>query len=213
MHRKLIFAFLIVILLAACGPASTPVTGPPAAVTPAEASIRLVDGLGRTVSLPAPAERVVSLAPSNTEILYAVGAGDQVIGRDLFSDYPAAALEVQDIGGSMGEYDLEAIAALQPGLVLAGGINPPELVAALEGLGLNVYFLPNPVTLEEMYANLETVAALPGRPRWSSRSKLAPRPWMPPSPRKSTSRPSITSWTPATRPILTPPAPARSWTC
>jgi iron complex transport system substrate-binding protein len=163
MHRKLIFAFLIVILLAACGPASTPVTGPPAAVTPAEASIRLVDGLGRTVSLPAPAERVVSLAPSNTEILYAVGAGDQVIGRDLFSDYPAAALEVQDIGGSMGEYDLEAIAALQPGLVLAGGINPPELVAALEGLGLNVYFLPNPVTLEEMYANLETVAALTGR--------------------------------------------------
>ena len=63
----------------------------------------------------------------------------------------------------MGEYNLEAILALQPDLVLAGGINPPELVASLEDLGLTVFFLPNPVTLEEMYTNLEAVGALAGR--------------------------------------------------
>ena len=162
MHRKLILAILIVLLLAACAPVRT--NAPTATLPAAGTSVRLTDGLGRTVIVEAPAQRVVSLAPSNTEVLFAVGAGDQVAGRDMFSDYPAAALDVQDIGGSMGEYNLEAIVALQPDLVLAqgGGFNPPELVAALEELGLTVYVVPNPVTLEEMYANLETVAALTG---------------------------------------------------
>jgi len=153
MLRKLLFVFLsLSLLLAGCGATAETSTDP----------ITLVDGLDREVSLPAPAQTVVSLAPSNTEILFAVGAGSQVVGRDMFSDYPAEAASVQDVGGSMGEYNLEAIVALQPDLVLAGGINPPELVAALEELGLTVYFLPNPLTLEEMYANLETVGALTG---------------------------------------------------
>ncbi|HEX7620030.1 MAG TPA: ABC transporter substrate-binding protein, partial [Anaerolineales bacterium] len=52
--------------------------------------------------------------------------------------------------------------ALHPDLVLAGGINTPELVASLEQLGLTVYFLPNPARLEDMYTNLETVARLTG---------------------------------------------------
>ncbi|KAF0107575.1 MAG: iron complex transport system substrate-binding protein [Anaerolineaceae bacterium] len=160
MFRKLFVLLMAVLVLTACNPVKVDMT--PTA-QPTLASITLTDGLGRTVSLPAPAQRVVSLAPSNTEILFAVGAGAQVVGRDMFSDYPAEAASVQDIGGSMGEYNLEAIVALQPDLVLAGGINPPELVASLEGLGLTVYFLPNPATLEEMYANLETVGALTGR--------------------------------------------------
>jgi iron complex transport system substrate-binding protein len=142
----------LVLFLAACGGEAPASSGP----------IALTDGLGRTVNLPASARSVVSLTPSGTEILFAVGAGAQVTGRDMFSDYPAEAAPVQDIGGSMGEYNLEAIVALQPDLVLAGGINPPELVASLEELGLTVYFLPNPLTLEEMFANLETVGMLTG---------------------------------------------------
>ncbi|RME87579.1 MAG: cobalamin-binding protein [Anaerolineae bacterium] len=118
--------------------------------------------MDRQVTLAAPAQRVVSLAPSNTEILFAIGAGEQVVGRDEFSDYPEAAQAVQSVGGSWGEFDLETIVALKPDLVLAGGINSPELIASLEDLGLTVYFLPNPTTLEEMYANLETVALLTG---------------------------------------------------
>jgi iron complex transport system substrate-binding protein len=80
----------------------------------------------------------------------------------MFSDYPAEAAAVQDIGGSMGEYNLEAIVALQPDLVLAqgGGFNPPELISSLEELGLTVYVMPNPTTLEEIYANLETAGTL-----------------------------------------------------
>ena len=120
------------------------------------------DGLNRSVKLQGTPRRIVSLAPSNTEILFAVGAGKQVVGRDSFSDFPADANPLKDIGGSMGKYDTEAIVALHPDLVLAGEINPPELVNSLQQLGLNVYYLPNPTTLEGMYANLETVGQLSG---------------------------------------------------
>ena len=166
MFRKLLFPLLIVPLLTACGPArnSTPAavsTEPPASAVPATSSITLADGLNRTVTLSGPAQRVVSLAPANTEILFAIGAGAQVVGRDETSDYQAEALVLPTIGGYSG-FNLEAIVALHPDLVLAGGINTPELVASLEQLGLTVYFLPNPTTLEEMYTNLETVARLTG---------------------------------------------------
>jgi iron complex transport system substrate-binding protein len=166
MFRKLLFPLLIVPLLTACGPArnSTPAavsTEPPASAVPATSSITLADGLNRTVTLSGPAQHVVSLAPANTEILFAIGAGAQVVGRDETSDYPAEALVLPTIGGYSG-FNLEAIVALHPDLVLAGGINTPELVASLEQLGLTVYFLPNPTTLEEMYTNLETVARLTG---------------------------------------------------
>ena len=160
MYRKFFFAFAVfTLILTACTPGKIDLTP---TEQPAPTPITLTAGLGRTVSLPTAAQHVVSLAPSNTEILFAIGAGTQVIGRDMFSDYPAEAASIQDIGGSMGEYNLEAILSLQPDLVLAGGINPPELVASLEGLGQTVYFLPNPTTLEEMYANLETVGTLTG---------------------------------------------------
>jgi iron complex transport system substrate-binding protein len=120
------------------------------------------DALNRQVKLKGLAKRVVSLAPSNTEILFAVGAGDQVVGRDSFSDYPAETSSVQDIGGFNGKYNTEAILALKPDLVLAGEINPQDLVASLEKLGLTVYYLKNPASLEDMYANVETVGDLTG---------------------------------------------------
>ncbi|MFH1906713.1 MAG: cobalamin-binding protein [Chloroflexota bacterium] len=169
MFRKFAFALLaLTMLLAACGPAATPSPLPPSApatqlpTSTAPAPFTLTDGLGRQVTLNGFAQRVVSLTPATTEILFAVGAASQVVGRDMFSDYPEEAKAIADIGGSMGEYNLEAILVLQPDLVLAGGINPPELVASLEELGLTVYFLPNPATLEELYANLETVGSLTG---------------------------------------------------
>jgi len=152
MFRKtLIFTLLFTLLLSACGAAS-----------PASGNLTFTDGLGREIALDGPAQRVVSLAPSNTEILFAVGAGSQVVGRDEFSDYPAEAASVGSVGGSFGEYSVEAIVALEPDLVLAAEINTPELVKQLEDLGLTVYYLKNPTTLEEMYVNLEIVGQLTG---------------------------------------------------
>jgi iron complex transport system substrate-binding protein len=121
MLRKIIFITILVALtLAACAPAipATKAVG-----------LTLTDGLGRTVTLASPAQRVVSLAPSNTEILFAIGAGDQVVGRDEFSDYPAEAKAIQSVGGSMGGYSLEAIAALKPETWTDGVLSfQPEIV-------------------------------------------------------------------------------------
>jgi iron complex transport system substrate-binding protein len=156
MLRKLLLVTLLLTLtLGACAPAVP--SGNEAA------GLTLTDGLGREVKLAGPAERVVSLAPSNTEILFALGAGDKVVGRDEFSDYPEEAKAIESVGGSMGEYSLEAIVALKPDLVLAAEINSPELVKSLEELGITVYYLSNPKTLEGLYTNIEIVATLTGR--------------------------------------------------
>jgi iron complex transport system substrate-binding protein len=167
MFRKtILLTVLLSLLIAGCGPASsTPTPAPISTEIPtAEVSsvITLTDGLGREIKLDSPAQRVVSLAPSNTEILFAIGAGSQVVGRDEFSDYPEEAKSIDSVGGSMGEYSAEAILALKPDLVLAAEINNAELVKQLEDLGLTVYYLSNPKTLEEMYQNLEIVAQLTG---------------------------------------------------
>ena len=128
----------------------------------AEEPIIITDGLGNTVELAGPAQRIVSLAPSNTEILFAVGAGEQVVGRDSFSDYPEAAFEIADIGGGFAELDMETIISLEPDLVLAADITAPEQIQALTDVELTVFALTNPVDIEGMYANLRTVAALTG---------------------------------------------------
>jgi iron complex transport system substrate-binding protein len=144
-------------------PAPTDTPAPTDVPAPAAEAITLIDGLGRTVTLEAPAQKIVSLAPSNTEILFSLGAGAQVIGRDDFSNYPAEAMDIASVGGSMGDYNLEEITRLQPDLVLAAEINTPELVNALENLGLTVYYLANPEEIEGIYTNLEIVGQLTGR--------------------------------------------------
>ena len=171
MLRRILFLILpVAVLLAACVPSAMTAPPPPAVTEAAQpapvqtrsGSIILTDGLGRQVRLEAPARRIVSLAPSNTEILFAIGAGSQVVGRDELSDYPVGVSALQSVGGSMGNFSTEAIVALKPDLVLAAGINTPELVKTLEGLGLTVYYLSNPTTLDGMFANLNTVAELTG---------------------------------------------------
>jgi iron complex transport system substrate-binding protein len=140
--------------MAACAPQAT--------ATPAPEALMFTDGLGREVTLNGPAQRVISLAPSNTEILFAIGAGDQVVGRDQLSDYPEAAKSVTDVGSAFEALDTETIVSLTPDLVLAAEINTPEQVKQLEDLDLTVYYLNNPLTLEDMYGNLEIVAQLTG---------------------------------------------------
>ncbi len=152
MFRKFIFVLMaLTLLLAACGPVATP--------TPT--TLTFTDGLGREVKLTGPAQRVVSLAPSNTEILFAVGAGKQVVGCDDFSDYPPEAGSLPKIG-SLEKQNTEQIVALNPDLVLAAEINSQEQVKALTDLGLTVYYLSNPKTIEDLYTNLEIVAQLTG---------------------------------------------------
>lgn len=168
MLRKLLLVTLLITLLAGCASQSTPTTAPVATeasateAPTASATLTFTDGLGRTVTLDGPAQRIVSIAPSNTEILFAIGAGNQVVGRDEYSDDPEAARSVTNIGSAFDELNTEMIVSLEPDLVLAANINAPEQVKALENLDITVYYLNNPLTLEEMYGNLEIVAQLTG---------------------------------------------------
>ena len=94
--------------------------------------------------------------------MFAIGAGSQVVGRDQLSDFPEEAKTLTDIGSTFDKLNTEKIVSLKPDLVLAAEINTPEQVKQLEDLGLTVYYLKNPVTLEEMYKNLEIVAQMTG---------------------------------------------------
>jgi iron complex transport system substrate-binding protein len=152
MLRKFILITLLIGLLTACSPQATPTA----------AALTFTDGLSRQVTLNGPAQRIVSLAPSNSEILFAIGAGKQVVGRDQLSDFPEEAKAVTDIGSTFDALNTELIVAQKPDLVLAAEINTPEQVKQLENLGLTVYYLKNPTTLEGMYDNLMLVAQMTG---------------------------------------------------
>ena len=173
MKRKLwiTLTLTLALLLAGCRPAEATETQAPAGQPPAPAGtpsapdptpITRTDGRGVAVTLNSPAERIVSLAPSNTELLFAIGAGDQVVGRDSFSDYPAAALSITDIGGGFGEIDTETLLTLEPDLIFSADIIAPEQNEALESLGLTVFVLPNPLELSGLYDNLAVAGALTG---------------------------------------------------
>ncbi len=162
MSRKLLSLILALgVLVSACAPAA-PATPTPLPPTPTAGPIELTDGLGRSIKLAQPAQHIVSLAPSNTEILFALEASAQMVGRDDLSDYPAAAKAVPSIGSTFDKINAEAIVALKPDLVLAAEINSPEQVKTLADLGLTVYWLPNPKDFDGLYRNLATVGTLTG---------------------------------------------------
>ncbi|MFQ6127692.1 MAG: ABC transporter substrate-binding protein [Thermoplasmata archaeon] len=105
------------------------------------AGILVTDDFGRSVTVPQPVERIVSLAPSNTEILFALGLDDRVVGVDQASDYPSEALDKTVVGGYFGGYNLEVITILDPQLILASSINDEQLIGGLENRSFAVIVL------------------------------------------------------------------------
>jgi len=135
----------------------------PAAVPHAEV-INIHDDRGRGLRLDAPVQRIVSLAPHLTELLFAAGAGSAVVGTAAFSDYPAAARAVPVIGDAAA-IDIERVVALRPDLVVAWRSGtPPQAVAELERLGLPVLVL-EPNGLEGIAAEIETLGRAAGSER------------------------------------------------
>lgn len=126
------------------------------------AQIRVVDDLGRSVSVPEPAQRIVSLAPSLTETLFAIGAGDAVAGVTSYCTYPAAAAKKPKVGGMVNP-NLEAIVALRPDLiVLSMEGNVREDFDRLTALGVPV-FVSNPRSLAGIRTSIQQLGALTGR--------------------------------------------------
>jgi len=96
------------------------------------------DDLGRLVAINGTPQRIISLAPSNTEILFALGLGDKVVGVTMYCDYPPEALEKEKVGGYVTP-DIEKIVALNPDLILVAYGTPMEVINTMVGLGLTVF--------------------------------------------------------------------------
>lgn len=139
----------VLLLTLACEPAS-----------PGAGRRDVVDDLGRTVRVPGRIERVVTLAPNLTEIVFAAGGGDRLVGADQFSDYPPEARALPRVGGM--QPDIERIVALRPDVVLASTEgNQPSLAPSLAAAGVPL-FVVRTDRLDEIPLSLSRAGALLG---------------------------------------------------
>ena len=145
-------ALCAVALLAACGRGER-----------RSAAITLQDDWHRSVALSAPPRRIVSLSPATTELVFALGFGDRLVGRTTWCDWPAEAKQVTDVGNGIGP-NVEAVAAQRPDLVL---LYPSEAnraaLAPLEQLGIPVAALEQDAIAEWRHA-VQWVAQALGEP-------------------------------------------------
>lgn len=138
----------------------TPPEAEPAAIAPEGWPRSFTDDLGQTVTLPAPPQRIVSIAPGFTETVFALGEGGRLVGRCDFCYYPEEALQVPSVGG-MTTPSIEAIVGLAPDLVLAVRGIPPEVTDSLRGAGLKLIAL-DPQTVDELIASVRTIGEILG---------------------------------------------------
>jgi len=152
-HISVLLMVTLLFLATACIPEPLPGT--------------FIDDLGRTVEIEKVPQRIISLAPSNTEILFALGLGDKVVGVTEFCNYPEAAKAKPKIGG-FSTVDIERVVALEPDLILAAAIHEETVIPALERLGLTVFALA-PKTLDKVLDNITLVGELTGKSREATR--------------------------------------------
>jgi iron complex transport system substrate-binding protein len=124
--------------------------------------LTLTDSLGQQVTLNAAPERIVSLAPAHTEILWAIGAGDLQVGRTEFCNYPPEVEAIEVVGGFTSDtVSVETIVALEADLVLGSSLQA-DLAPTFEELGIP-FFVLIPVQLRGLYANIMSVGLLTDR--------------------------------------------------
>lgn len=128
---------------------------------PAAAAVEAVDDLGQKVRLDKPASRIISFAPHVTELLFAVGAGEKIVGVVKHSDYPEQAKRIPEIGTNLAA-DLERIVSMRPDLIVAWlHAASMKQLDRLRSTGIPVYF-SNPRTLEAIARDGERLGTLAG---------------------------------------------------
>lgn len=133
------------------------------AALPAQAEVSVTGVDGVEITLEEPAERIVSLAPHLSEMLFTAGAGEQLVGAVAYSDYPPAAAQVPRVGDAF-RIDLERIVSLEPDLVVAWQSgNPADAVTRLRDLGFPV-LVTEVHGLDDIPDLLATLGALAGTP-------------------------------------------------
>ena len=139
-------------LFSACTPRGTANQGP---------SREITDDAGRRVSIPVKVDRVISLAPNLTEIVFAVGAGDRLVGRTSYCDYPPEAKKIPAVGDTIHP-NLEPIIALKPQVVLVSTASQLEVFTQqLKGQNIAV-FVTDPHDLEGVFRSIEQIGEIVG---------------------------------------------------
>lgn len=122
----------------------------------------ITDDLGRTVKLPETVERAVSLAPNLTEIVFAVGADDKLVGRTSYDNFPPEAQKIQTIGDTMNP-NIENIIGLKPQVVLVSTASQIEtFTRQLESQNIAV-FVTNPNSLDDIYKSIHQIGKIFGK--------------------------------------------------
>ena len=120
---------------------------------------KVVDEAGRTVIVPVKIERIVSLAPNLTEIVYAVGAGDRLVGNTTFCNYPPAAKNVAKVGDTL-QPSIERILALRPQLVLVSTASQLEAFTTQLNEHQIAVYITDPRDLEGVFRSIQSVGDL-----------------------------------------------------
>jgi len=162
------FGIVFILLLGliwACTPAPAEEPAPPAEGL--AFPVEVTDQAGRVVRIEKMPEKIISLAPSNTEILYALGLEDRVVGVTEYCDYPEAAKEKPKIGG-YSTVDIEKVVEIQPDLILAANIHKKEVIPELERLGLTVLTL-DPKTIDQVLEAINLIGKFTGKTEEASK--------------------------------------------
>ena len=134
----------------------------PAEPETAETAVTLTDMTGREITLDAPAERIVALTASDCEILYALGAGDLLVGRGEYCDYPAEVLDVPSVQSGY-ETNIEQIIALEPQvLIMSTMAQTEEQVQQLENAGIRVV-VSDAQDIDGVYTAINMIGTLTGK--------------------------------------------------
>ncbi|MEW5817012.1 MAG: cobalamin-binding protein [Spirochaetota bacterium] len=125
--------------------------------------LTVIDSLGREVLIKKIPDRIVSLSPSGTEMLFSAGAGPRVVGVTSYCTYPPDAKTREIVGGFSGEsISIEKIISLSPDIVFSGGAFHRTVIEALVKAGITVFSL-DAQNLEKIYAAIETLGLITGR--------------------------------------------------
>lgn len=157
-RRKAVFEFLLLLALIACVTGCSSRRETPAAT---DATREFTDDAGRRVRVPASPQRIITLAPNLTEIVYAVGAGNRLVGDTTFCDYPPEAKQVEKVGDTL-QPNIERIIALKPDIVLVSTASQLEAFTKQLNERAIPVFVTDPHDLEGVFQSIKTIGDLLG---------------------------------------------------
>ncbi len=172
-RKSLILTLLLALLIAGCAPAATPTPAPVATEAPAVEApaatqapvleeISFTDALGNAITLKGTAQRIVSLSPSVTESLFAIGAGGQMVGRTDYCNYPEEALSLPSVGGfDASNISMESIIALEPDLVIGGSVYQADVIKSIQEAGIPA-FVSQPANIQGIMDSLALFGKITG---------------------------------------------------